>query len=91
MLGAAEEKDAGRLREMADRGCLSCGCAQPFSCYGPLARVVRTDEVARMTTKIRPARGGKGWEYDILFRWPEGGRFRERANAPVKSKSAAER
>jgi integrase len=42
-----------------------------------------------MTAKIRPARGGKGWEYDILFRWPEGGRFRERANAPVASKSAA--
>lgn len=44
-----------------------------------------------MTAKIRPARGGKGWEYDILFRWPEGGRFRERANAPVASKSAAVR
>jgi len=44
-----------------------------------------------MTTKIRPARGGRGWEYDILFRWPEGGRFRERANAPVTSKSAAMR
>lgn len=44
-----------------------------------------------MTTKIRPARGGRGWEYDILFRWPEGGRFRERANAPVTSKSAAVR
>lgn len=44
-----------------------------------------------MTTKIRPSRGGRGWEYDILFRWPEGGRFRERANAPVTSKSAAVR
>jgi integrase len=42
-----------------------------------------------MAAKIRPARGGKGWEYDILFRWPEGERFRERANAPVASKSAA--
>ncbi len=42
-----------------------------------------------MAAKVRPARGGKGWEYDILFRWPEGARFRERANAPVASKSAA--
>ncbi len=40
-----------------------------------------------MTIKVRP-RAGK-WQVDILFRWPEGGRFRERANAPVSSKSAA--
>lgn len=42
-----------------------------------------------MTAKVRAARGGKGWEYDVRFLWPEGGRFRERANAPVSSKSAA--
>ena len=42
-----------------------------------------------MTAKVRAARGGKGWEYDVRFRWPEGGRFRERANAPVSNKSAA--
>jgi integrase len=42
-----------------------------------------------MTTKIRPARNGKGWEYDIRFRWPEGGTFRERKDAPVDGKSAA--
>lgn len=40
---------------------------------------------------IRPARNGKTWEYDIRFRWPDGTRFRERANAPVASKSAAQR
>ena len=34
---------------------------------------------------------GKSWQYDILFRWPDGTRFRERANAPVSSKSAAVR
>lgn len=34
---------------------------------------------------------GKNWQYDILFRWPDGTRFRERANAPVASKSAAQR
>jgi integrase len=39
--------------------------------------------------KVRPR--GKGWQYDILFRWPDGAKFRERANAPVASKSAAQR
>jgi integrase len=39
--------------------------------------------------KIRPR--GKHFQYDILFRWPDGEKFRERANAPVASKSAAER
>lgn len=42
-----------------------------------------------MSVQIRPARGGKGWEYDIRIRWPEGGRHRERANAPTSSKSAS--
>jgi integrase len=41
--------------------------------------------------KVRPARGAKGWEYDIRFVWPEGGRFRERANAPVSGRQAAQR
>jgi len=38
---------------------------------------------------IRPR--GAHWQYDILFKWPDGARFRERANAPVSSKSAAQR
>lgn len=42
-----------------------------------------------MTITVRPR--GTNWQYDIRFRWPEGGCFRERANAPVKSKSAAVR
>ena len=37
--------------------------------------------------KVRPR--GARWQVDILFRWPDGTRFRERANAPVASKSAA--
>jgi integrase len=41
-----------------------------------------------MTVRIVPARGG-GWEYDLRIHWPEGGRARERAKAPVASKSAA--
>ncbi len=45
-----------------------------------------------MSTTIRPSRGRvPGWEYSILIRWPDGQRTRERANAPVKSKSAATR
>jgi integrase len=45
-----------------------------------------------MTVKIRTARSGKGFEYDIVFTWPEGGRFRERANVPIASgKDAARR
>lgn len=39
--------------------------------------------------KVR-ARGTR-WQVDILFRWPDGERFRERINAPVASKSAAQR
>jgi integrase len=42
-----------------------------------------------MSVSVRPKRGGKGWEYDLRLRWPDGERFRERANAPVTSKSAA--
>jgi integrase len=34
---------------------------------------------------------GKGWQYDIIFRWPDGSKFRERAKAPVANKSAAQR
>lgn len=40
---------------------------------------------------IRAARNGKGWEYDIRFRWSDGTKHRERANAPVSSKTAAQR
>jgi len=39
--------------------------------------------------KVRPR--GNGWQYDIIFRWPDGARFRERAKAPVASKSGAQR
>lgn len=38
---------------------------------------------------IRPR--GKHWQYDISFRWPDGAKFRERKNAPVASKSGAQR
>lgn len=42
--------------------------------------------------KVRPKRGGgNGWEVDIRFRWPEGGIYRERRNAPVSGKDAAKR
>lgn len=43
----------------------------------------------RRMVKIRPR--GNHWQYDITFRWPDGTRFRERANAPVANKSAAQR
>lgn len=42
-----------------------------------------------MTVTIRPARHGQGWDYDIHIHWPEGGHDRERAKAPVPSKSGA--
>jgi len=43
-----------------------------------------------MTIKLRPARGKRpGFEYDITGRWPDGSRFRERANAPVKTSRTA--
>lgn len=41
--------------------------------------------------KLRPARGGKGYEVDIRFLWPDGSRCRERRNAPVSGKEAAKR
>jgi integrase len=48
-----------------------------------------------MAVKIRPARkrskNPHNWEYDIRFRWPDGGEYRERAHAPVASKSGAQR
>lgn len=39
--------------------------------------------------KVRPR--GKHWQYDILFRWPDGEKFRERAKAPVSGRTAAQR
>lgn len=39
--------------------------------------------------KIRPRDGG--WQYDIIFRWPDGTRHRERKQAPVTGKAAAQR
>jgi len=39
--------------------------------------------------KVRPKRGGEGWEVDIRFLWPDGTLYRERRNAPVSGKSAA--
>ena len=39
--------------------------------------------------KVRPR--GKRFQYDITFRWPDGTPYRERANAPVASKSGAQR
>ena len=41
-----------------------------------------------MSVKVRPYRNG-GWEVDINFRLPEGGRHRERIKAPVSSKTGA--
>lgn len=44
-----------------------------------------------MSVRIVPARGGKGFEYDIRFTWPEGGRLRERGKCPPAGKDAARR
>ena len=44
-----------------------------------------------MSVKVRKSRRGKGWEVDIHGRAPDGGKFRERAIAPVSSRSAAQR
>jgi integrase len=41
--------------------------------------------------KVRPKRGGNGWEVDVRFRWPDGTVYRERRNAPVSGKDAAKR
>ncbi len=42
-----------------------------------------------MSVAVRQYRGGQGWEVDIRFRLPDGRRHRERAKAPVSSRSAA--
>lgn len=44
-----------------------------------------------MSVRIVPARAGKGFEYDIRFTWPEGGRLRERGKCPPAGKDAAKR
>lgn len=44
-----------------------------------------------MSVRIIPARSGKGFEYDIRFTWPEGGRLRERGKSPVSGKDASKR
>lgn len=44
-----------------------------------------------MSVRIVAARSGKGWEYDIRFTWPEGGRLRERGKCPPAGKDAAKR
>ena len=44
-----------------------------------------------MSVKIREWLNGKGWEYDINYRHPDGTPDRERRKAPVGSKSAAQR
>jgi integrase len=38
---------------------------------------------------LRPR--GPRWQYDIRFNWPDGSEFRERKNAPIASKSGAQR
>ena len=43
-----------------------------------------------MSVRGRPYRGG-GWEVDIRIRFPDGAMHRERAKAPVTSKSGAQR
>lgn len=42
-----------------------------------------------MSVAVRRYRNGQGWEVDIRFRLPNGRRRRERAKAPVSSKSGA--
>lgn len=44
-----------------------------------------------MSVRIISARSGKGWEYDIRFTWPEGGRLRERGKCSPSGKDAARR
>ncbi len=46
-----------------------------------------------MTVRVTQWRknGKQGWEVDILFRWPDGTRYRERKKAPVTSESGARR
>ncbi len=45
-----------------------------------------------MSVKVRPDRKDpRYWEVDIVFRWPDGSRYRERRRAPVTARSAAQR
>ncbi len=44
-----------------------------------------------MSVKARRSRNGKGWEVDIIVRTPDGKKVRERTDAPVSSKTAAQR
>lgn len=44
-----------------------------------------------MSVRIIPARSKKGFEYDIRFTWPEGGRLRERGKSPMTTKEASKR
>ncbi len=44
-----------------------------------------------MSVRIVSARSGKGWEYDIWYTWPEGGRIRERGKCPQGGKDASRR
>lgn len=44
-----------------------------------------------MSVRIVAARSGKGWEYDIRFVWPEGGRLRERGKCPASAKETSKR
>lgn len=44
-----------------------------------------------MSVRIVPARSGKGFEYDVRFTWPEGGRIRERGKCPTTGKDASRR
>jgi integrase len=53
--------------------------------------VAQRPRYTRAMVKLRPSRNGRGWEYDIIFRWPEGDRFRERRDVPVSSRSDAQR
>jgi integrase len=44
-----------------------------------------------MSVKVRQNRRGDGWEVDIIVRTPDGAKIRERSDAPVSSKTAAQR
>jgi len=44
-----------------------------------------------MSVKVRKSRNGKGWEVDVNVTTPVGKKVRERSDAPVSSKTAAQR
>ena len=44
-----------------------------------------------MSVRVRRSRNGGGWEVDIIVRTPDGRKVRERSDAPVSSKTAAQR